>query len=124
MDKVHTAGLGSKMRCRQLRAIYLLRRCHDSKALAITSSCMSTMRFVRKCLKILAAPEQFLQILTTPPSWAEGLPIAAKVRVGAAVLKITQPKAMPDDAAPIAPEDLADEVAEETPIDIEEDYQR
>jgi DNA polymerase len=33
--------------------------------------------------------EQFLQILTTPPSWADGLPIAAKVRNGQRFCKIT-----------------------------------
>ena len=65
--------------------------------------------------------EEFLQIITTPPGWAEGLPIAAKVREGQRFCKITPPKAMLDDAAPIAPENLADEVAEETPINIEED---
>jgi 5S rRNA maturation endonuclease (ribonuclease M5) len=60
------------------------------------------------------SPEQFLQILTTPPSWADGLPIAAKVRVGERFCKITKPKAMPDDAAPNRAEH---EVAEETPVD-------
>jgi DNA polymerase len=61
--------------------------------------------------------EQFLQIITTPPSWADGLPIAAKVRVGERFCKITKPKAMPDDAAPNPAED---EVVEEAPVDIEE----
>ena len=65
--------------------------------------------------------EEFLQIITTRPGWAEGLPIAAKVREGERFCKITQPKAMLDDAPPIAPEDPADEVAEEAPVDIEED---
>ena len=36
--------------------------------------------------------EEFLQILTTPPDWADGLPIAAKVREGERFCKIT-PKA-------------------------------
>ncbi len=36
------------------------------------------------------SPEEFLQILTTAPSWAEGLPIAAKVRVGDRFCKITK----------------------------------
>ena len=65
--------------------------------------------------------EEFLQIITTPPNWAVGLPIAAKVREGERFCKITQPKVILDDAPPIAPEDPADEVAEEAPVDIEED---
>ena len=39
------------------------------------------------------SPEQFLEILTTPPSWAGDLPIAAKVRVGERFCKITKPAA-------------------------------
>ena len=65
--------------------------------------------------------EEFWQIIYDPARLAEGLPIAAKVREGQRFCKITPPKAMLDDAAPIAPENLADEVAEETPINIEED---
>jgi DNA polymerase bacteriophage-type len=65
--------------------------------------------------------EEFLQIITTRPSWAEDLPIAAKVREGERFCKITQTKAMLDDAPPIAPEDPVDEGAEETPVDVEED---
>ena len=37
--------------------------------------------------KGFGSAEEFLQILTTPPSWADGLPIAAKVRGGKAVLQ-------------------------------------
>jgi hypothetical protein len=65
--------------------------------------------------------EEFLQILTTPPSWADGLPIAAKVREGERFCKINKPEASPDDDA--APEDPVDdnEMAEKVPTDIEED---
>jgi DNA polymerase bacteriophage-type len=35
--------------------------------------------------------EEFQQIMTTPPAWAEGLPIAAKVRNGQRFCKITTP---------------------------------
>jgi DNA polymerase len=37
--------------------------------------------------------EEFLRILTTAPTWAEGLPIAAKVREGYRFCKITKPSA-------------------------------
>jgi putative DNA primase/helicase len=37
--------------------------------------------------------EEFLKILTTPPAWADGLPIAAKVREGERFCKITKPEA-------------------------------
>ena len=51
------------------------------------------------------SPEQFLQILTTPPNWADGLPIAAKVRVGERFCKITkvepQRRRTGRDAAPV-----------------------
>jgi hypothetical protein len=65
--------------------------------------------------------EEFLQILTTPPSWADGLPIAAKVREGERFCKIAKPEASPDDDA--APEDPVDdnEMAEKVPTDMEED---
>jgi len=39
--------------------------------------------------------EEFLQILTTAPAWAEGLPIAAKVREGPRFCKITKPQPQP-----------------------------
>ena len=57
--------------------------------------------------------EQFLEIITKPPSWAQDLPIAAKIRVGESFCKITKP--IPKDAMP------ANAIAEETPADIEED---
>jgi len=37
--------------------------------------------------------EEFQQIMTTPPAWAEGLPIAAKVRNGERFCKIEAPRA-------------------------------
>jgi DNA polymerase len=43
--------------------------------------------------------EEFQRILTTPPAWAEGLPIAAKVREGPRFCKITESEAKPE-AAP------------------------
>jgi DNA polymerase len=62
--------------------------------------------------------EEFLRIITTPPSWADGLPIAAKVREGKRFCKITKATPVLDDTAPpMAPEDPADEVAEEMPVD-------
>src|SRR5262245_55988170 len=36
--------------------------------------------------------DEFLQVLTTAPAWAKGLPIAAKVREGPRFCKITKPK--------------------------------
>ena len=58
----------------------------------------------------------------TRPGWAEGLPIAAKVRELASVsVRSPNPKAMLDDAPPIAPEHPVHEGAEETPFDVEED---
>jgi DNA polymerase len=47
------------------------------------------------------SPEEFLRILTTPPNWADGLPIAAKVREGERFCKISAspaPKDRADDA--------------------------
>jgi DNA polymerase len=57
--------------------------------------------------------EEFLRILTTAPSWADGLPIAAKVREGARFCKITKPEpkatAASDDAeSPIGDGDGGD----------------
>jgi DNA polymerase bacteriophage-type len=65
--------------------------------------------------------KEFLQIITTPPAWAEGLPIAAKVREGKRFCKIPQPNVMLDDAPPIAPEELTDAVVEEAPVALEVD---
>src|SRR5262249_23543799 len=39
--------------------------------------------------------EEVLRILTTAPAWAEGLPIAAKVREGPRFCKITKPLPQP-----------------------------
>ena len=39
--------------------------------------------------------EEFVQILTTPPTWAEGLPLAAKGRNGARFAKASKPAAEP-----------------------------
>src|SRR5262249_35787433 len=48
--------------------------------------------------------EEFLQILTTAPAWAEGLPIAAKVREGSRFCKITKPQPQLATSTPAATE--------------------
>jgi DNA polymerase len=49
--------------------------------------------------------EEFLRILTTAPAWADGLPIAAKVRTGPRFCKLNKPKAIAD--APSRPAEPA-----------------
>ena len=50
------------------------------------------------------SPEEFLRILTAAPTWAGGLPIAAKVRVGERFCKITKAAAA-EDSPPTSSED-------------------
>ena len=65
--------------------------------------------------------KEFLQILTTPPSWADGLPIAAKVREGERFCKITPPAAASEKQATNA---AAEEHRSEENAAAEEDQQR
>jgi DNA polymerase bacteriophage-type len=60
--------------------------------------------------------EEFLRILTTPPSWADGLPIAAKVREGDRFCKISAtptPEHQADDAVTPAAVVVGGEVTDE-----------
>ena len=105
-----------------MRATSLPRPCPVSRPPATRSRCTCMTRSSPRC-RGFGSPEEFLRILTTPPSWAEGLPIAAKVRVGQRFCKITPPKIRPDAIAEAAPEvDVTG--TEEPPFDLEGDVLR
>ena len=77
------------------------------------------------------SPEEFQRILTTAPSWAEGLPIAAKVRVGDRFCKISKvapaedsPPTTASEEDPAEEDPAEEEPAEEDPAEedlVEED---
>ena len=62
--------------------------------------------------------QEFLKILTTPPSWADGLPIAAKVRSGPRFCK-SEKKPKSAEAAPeqVAPEEPPADTAGDAPFE-------
>jgi DNA polymerase len=68
----------------------------------------------------VGSAEEFLRIITTRPLWANGLPLAAKVRNGLRFAKASKPAAKPTAAPPI---DFASEIAEPEPPNFEPEPQ-